>query len=210
LEWGAPTRVLAEQANQAAIVVVGTDAAGWADRLFGGRVAEYLVKRSPAPVAIVPESTLPSPSSGGVFVALETGPLATEVLRFAFGEASHRGTDLHVIHTVPVGSDHDVVSDERQRIAIQLSGWSEKYQDVKVARTLVFDRPDQGCLRATEEAGLLVLGRSAGPKFTMPWSHPILTQIARHAHCPCVVVPLGRDSDQAPHEFGGARHTAPF
>jgi nucleotide-binding universal stress UspA family protein len=207
LAAGAPTGVLLDEADYAALIVVGTDSAGWADRLFGGHVAEHLAKRSPAPVAIVPERSWPTPLTGGVYVALDTGELATKVLKFAFKEASHRGNELHVIHALPTGTDIDEVTEERARIAIQLSGWSEKYPDVNVTRRIVFDESDEGCLRATEEAELLILGRSVGPRIPVPWSHPVLTKIARRAHCPCVVVPSTRHDDaETPHEFGGGTH----
>jgi hypothetical protein len=163
-------------------------------------------------VAIVPERSWPTPLTGGVYVALDTGGLATKALKFAFEEASHRGNELTVIHALPSGTNPAEVDAERDRMSIQLAGWAEKYPDVHVSRLIVFDEADQGVLRATEEAELVVLGRSVGPKVPVPWSHPVLTQIARHAHCPCVVVPSTRhDDDETPHEFGGSRRfSAPF
>lgn len=189
LTFAAPSSTLQDEAESAEMVVVGSDAASWTDRFFGGHVTAHLAKHAPAPVAIVPERSWTTPLTGGVFIALDGRTLATGPLTFAFDEASRRGNDLHVIHAIPTATPADELTRAREDIAEVLAGWADKYPDVQVTRRIAFDEADEACLRASEEAELLVLGRAPKPVFELPWGHPVLTAVARRAHCPCVVVP---------------------
>ncbi len=188
LTAGSPRDVLKDAAETAALVVVGTDPVGRMDRLFSGKVTEYLAKHSPAPVAIIPESSWQS-SGGGVFVALDARSLATGPLRFAFGEASRRDNLLYVVHVVPEDTARNDAEAVRAEIAEVLAGWSSEYPDVRVTHRLLFEDADDGCLRASAEADLLVLGRFKVPAIPGRPAHPVLTQTARRAHCPTIVLP---------------------
>jgi hypothetical protein len=77
----------------------------------------------------------------------------------------------------------------RADVSEALAGWSELYPDVQVTRRLVFDETDEGCLDATKDAALFVLGRATHPGINGIFGHPVITQIARRTHCPSVVVP---------------------
>jgi nucleotide-binding universal stress UspA family protein len=191
LTSGEPGRALRDEAEKAALLVVGTDSPSRMERFFDGAVAAHVAKHSAAPVAIVPERTWPSDDTGaGVFVALDALTLARGPLRFAFVEASRRDRQLHVVHVVPVGTKVDETPAIRAQISEILAGWSEEFPDVTVTRRLAFDYAEEGCLRASEEADLLVVGRQDDEFLGLSLlRHPVLTQIARRAHCPCVVVP---------------------
>ena len=188
LSVGSPRDVLQDAASSAALVVVGTDPVGRMDRLFSGKVSEFLAKNSPAPVAIIPESTWQS-TGGGVFDALDAKTLARGPLRFAFDEASRRGDRLYAVHVVAPETARDDAEAIRAEIAEVMAGWSSEYPDVRVTHRLLFEDADDGCLRASAEADLLVLGRFNDPGSRGLSAHPVLTQIARRAHCPVVVVP---------------------
>jgi len=180
---------LFDEAERASLIVVGTDPAATLDRFFGGRVTEHLLKRADVPVAVVPEGHAPADPKGAVFVALDAKTSATGPLRFAFEEAQRRDLRLHIAHVAPADTAPPEVEALRAEISEILAGWSERYPDVMVTRLLVFDEPDEGIMRASVEADLLVLGRSSGTLIPRPFAHPVLAEIARHAHCPCVVVP---------------------
>jgi nucleotide-binding universal stress UspA family protein len=184
-----PYATLADEATEASLVVVGTDAESMLEGFFRGRVTERLLKHAVAPVAVVPDGSWPTSGGGGVFVAVDARTSAAGALQFAFDEAQRRDRQLHVVHVAPVGVPFEELEPMRAAVSEILAGWSEQYPDVTVTRRFLFDEADEGCLRASAEADLLVLGRSGHTEAFLPFAHPVLAQIARHAHCPCVVVP---------------------
>lgn len=189
LEPGAPGQGLLAEAGNACMVVVGTDAKEWTERLHGGHVAEHLAKHSPVPLAIVPERSLSQTRTGAIVVAIDAHTPARGPLGFAFREASRSTNELHVVHVAPPGVMYGETTALRAQIAEILAGWTEQYPDVEVTRELLFDEPGEGSLRAGRTAEVLVLGRHRKSKIRGPFGHPVLTQIARKAICPCVVVP---------------------
>jgi nucleotide-binding universal stress UspA family protein len=167
------------------MLVVGVDAASWSGPLFGGSVTERLITHSDIPVAIVPERTWPDEISGPVFVAIDARTPAAGPLRFAFTEASRTARELHVAHVIPEMTTYEQAQPRRIDVSEVLAGWSEEFPDVTIKHRFFFDDADDGCVRASEEASLLVLGR----RKTKIFGHPILGEIAKSVHCPCVVVP---------------------
>lgn len=184
-----PGGELYDEAERGSLIVVGTDPAAAVDRFFSGHVTAHLLKHSDVPVAVVPEGRAPADPKGAVFLALDAKTSATGPLRFAFEEAQRRDRRLHVVHVTAVGAGPDEIEALLADISEILAGWSERYPDVLVTRWLIFDQPEDGLLRAGAEADVLVLGRSGGTIIPLPFAHPVLTEIARHTHCPCVVVP---------------------
>ena len=174
-----------ESDANALMIVVGTDPATWMERVFSGRVAERLVKHASVPVAVVPEGWYPAASDAGVFVAVDAQTPAEGPLRFAFTEAQRRDQHLHVVHVAPLGTRIKATELILAELSQLMSGWRARFPDVTVNHAVVFDDIGEGCLRASADADLLVLGRFDGK----PFEHPVLTQIARRVHCPCVVVP---------------------
>jgi len=183
---GLPFQTLREETESgASMLVVGTDAEILFSPLFGGSVTERLINHSAIPVAVVPERKWPDPISGPIFVAIDAKSPAQGPLRFAFTEASRTTKELHVAHVI---AEMDMVSHSvghKVDVSEVLAGWSEEYPDVTVKRRFFFDQAEDGCVRASEEAGLLVLGRHK----THIFGHPVLGEIAKRVHCPCVVVP---------------------
>jgi len=183
-----PHGELYDEAERASLIVVGTDPAVRIDRFFTGKVTERLIKHADVPVAVVPEGYVPADPNGDVFVALDAKGPATGPLRFAFEEAQRRNHQLHTAHVASVGAGPDEIEELRPEVSEILAGCSEEFPDVRVTHWLIFDDPEDGVLRAGAEADLLVLGRSHST-IPHPFEHPVLTAIARHTHCPCVVVP---------------------
>jgi nucleotide-binding universal stress UspA family protein len=182
---GLPFQTLRDESSKASMVVVGVDAAAWFGPLFGGSVTERLATHSPIPVAVVPERTWPDPISGPVFVAIDALTPAAGPLRFAFMEASRSGRELHVAHVIPEMDIFHHSQSHKLEVSEVLAGWSEEFPEVVVRRRYFFDEPGEGCIRASEEASLLVLGR----RKTQIFGHQVLDEIAKRVHCPCVVVP---------------------
>jgi nucleotide-binding universal stress UspA family protein len=184
-----PHGELYDEAERGSLIVVGTDPAARIDRVFSGHVTERLIKHADVPVAVVPEDRSPSDSKGTVFLAVDAKGPANGPLRFAFEEAQRRDRRLHVAHVAPAGAGPDDIEVLRAEVSEILAGWTGEYPEVIVARWLIFDEPDTGVLRASAEADVLVLGRSNSTSIPRPFAHRVLTEIARHTHCPTVIVP---------------------
>jgi nucleotide-binding universal stress UspA family protein len=182
---GRPFQTLRDETAGASMLVVGLDADSSFGPLFGGSVTQRLISHSGVPVAVVPERTWADEISGPVFVAIDTRTPAAGPLRFAFTEASRTSTELHVAHVIPEMETFDQSQPRRIDVSEVLAGWSEEFPDVTVKHRYFFDDADAGCVRASEEASLLVLGR----RKTQIFGHPVLSEIAKRVHCPCVVVP---------------------
>jgi nucleotide-binding universal stress UspA family protein len=182
--WSA-YEALREQAANASMVVVGVDGAAWFGPLFAGSVTERLITHSDVPVAVIPELASSDETSGPIIVAIDTRTPAAGPLRYAFTEADRTTHELQVAHAIPEGDLFHGSQSHKIDVSEVLAGWCEEFPDVKVRHRFFFDDPDGGCLRASEEASLLVLGR----RKTQIFGHPVLTEIAQRVHCPCVVVP---------------------
>lgn len=182
---GSPYTTLRDEAAHAAMLVVGVDAADWFAPLFGGSIAERLINHAAVPVAVVPERAWPQEISGPIFVAIDARTPAAGPLRFAFEHADRTTHELHVAHVIP---EKDMFFRSRSHkidVSEVLAGWSEEFPDVDVVHRFFFDEAGEGCVRVSEEASLLVLGRRKHAIF----GHPVLSEIAKRVHCPCVVVP---------------------
>jgi nucleotide-binding universal stress UspA family protein len=189
LTGAAPIEALEAEAETAHMLVVGSDDISWPDRLLGGAISEHLSGHAACPVIVVPERAYPTPLRGGVCIALDGDTSAAGPLRFAYEQADARGTSLRVLHATPPGtqqSDMDVI---RANVAEVLAGWSTAYPGVRVHLSFPLDDPEEACVRATEQAELIVVGRP--PARTLPFSlaRPLASRVIRRAHCPVAIVP---------------------
>jgi len=189
LDSGLPYYTLREESEVATMVVVGVDAVGRRHDLFGGTVTERLTTQSPVPLAVVPERSWPNDSSGTVFVAMDGRTPATGSIRFAFAEASRRNAELHALQVVPTDDVFGDTLPHRLGVSEALADWSEEFPDVNVIQRFLFDDADDGCVRATEEADLLILGRGPTTVMSQLLGHPVLSELISRTHCPYVVVP---------------------
>jgi nucleotide-binding universal stress UspA family protein len=182
---GRPFQTLRDEAAAASMLVLGTDATYGFGPIFDGGVTARLIGHSDIPVAVVPERSWPEEITGPVMVAVDTRTLAEGPLRFAFEAASRTDNELHVLHVIPETDMFYRSQSHKIQVSEVLAGWAEEFPDVIVKNRFFFDEADTGCVRASEEASLLVVGR----RKTQVLGHPVLSEIARRVHCPCVVVP---------------------
>jgi nucleotide-binding universal stress UspA family protein len=184
-----PVSALEAEASEAQLLVVGTDDIPWYDRLLGGAVAGYLATHAACPVIAVPENTYPSTTSGGVVVTLDGDTSASGSLNFAFEEAEVRGSRLYVLHAAPPGTMAADVEASRANISEVLAGWSAQHPNVRITTHFAIDEPDDACIRATQRAELVVVGRPRHRGIAFALARPVATQVLRHTHCPVAVVP---------------------
>lgn len=184
-----PIEALDVEAQEASIVVIGTDDISWPDRLLGGAIASRTALHAACPVIVVPERSYPTPLSGGVVVALDGDTPASGPLRFAFEQAGGRGNVLHVLHAIPEGTTRPDVEAVRANLGEILAGWSDTFPTVRVQLSFPIDEAEDACARATEQAELVVVGRPHRHALPYALARPLAAEVLRHAHCPVAVVP---------------------
>jgi len=180
---------LEEEARSAHVLVVGADDISWPDRLLGGSISAHLSGHADCPVIVVPERAYPTPLSGGVCIALDGDTSAAGPLRFAHQQADAGNTSLHVLHATPPGTQHSDMDVIRANVGEVLAGWSNAFPGVRVLLSFPMDDPEEACVRATEQAELVVVGRPHARSLPFSLARPLASRVIRRAHCPVAIVP---------------------
>jgi len=196
---GAPARVLARQAAESAMLVVGSRGEGGLAALVLGSVSREVAFAAVCPVVVVREESMAAHRQVVVSVHDLDQPNA---LGFAFDEARRRKARLHVVYAwqlfLPVmrlagterpGADVHGVEPEAARWLAELIGpWRQKYPDVEVAEDSLHAPPGRILVGASARADLLVLGRSSPPDFGNAGSSAVAHAVLHHAHCPVAII----------------------
>lgn len=184
-----PLQALEDVAEDARVIVLGTDDIPWYERLLRTQVSGHLALHAPCPVVVVPELAYPGRFDGDIVLTLDGDTLADGPIRFAFEEASVHDRTLHVLHAAPPGTLSSDSEEIRANIAEVLAGWHERYPDVVVLPAFAAGDARAMIMRATERAGLVVVGRPHGHSMPFAVARPLAAQVLRGAHCPVAVVP---------------------
>jgi nucleotide-binding universal stress UspA family protein len=200
---GAPAGVLVGESERASVVVVGNRGHGGFTSLLAGSVATQLATHAHSPVIVVRPGTDPAAATTHPVVVGVDGLDRTEpALEFAFEEAASRGVELAAVHVwaepprpgpdafKPVAYDPDEARDEATRVLAEaLAGLQEKYLEVRVSRELISSMdPASQLLRASESAGLVVVGSHGRGELSGLLLGSIGQKLVHHASCPVAVV----------------------
>lgn len=200
---GSPAGVLVGESKRASVVVVGNRGHGGFASLLAGSVATQLATHAHSPVIVVRPGTDPAAATTHPVVVGVDGFERTEAaVEFGFEEASSRGVSLTAVHVwaepprsgddpfKPVAFEYDEARKEAARLLAEaLAGFQEKYPDVPVFRELICDLdPAHHLLRATEEAGLVVVGSRGRGEFSAFVLGSLGQKLVHHAKCPVTVV----------------------
>ncbi|TDC28793.1 universal stress protein [Micromonospora sp. 15K316] len=202
---GSATRVLLDEARDAALVVLGHRGLGGFAELLVGSVAVQVSARAQCPVLVVRGEPR---ADGPVVVGVDGSELSTEAVGFAFEEASRRGTSLVAVHAwlnpvafLPgevsaVTVDPSTFAEEEARVlAESVAGHGERYPDVSVRHELVHGSPAQALVEQSRGAQLVVVGAhgrgALGGLLLGSVSHSVL----HHAHSPLAIVRHLRTAD---------------
>ncbi|WP_068923140.1 universal stress protein [Planobispora rosea] len=199
---GDPRLGLIEAAREAELLVVGSHGLGGFLGMLVGSVALGVCGHTACPVAVVravpSEQDQPVPD-GPVVVGIDGSSGGADALAFAFAEASARGAELRAVHAwsgpVIEGAPHLLESAERREggeqrlLAEALTGWSERYPDVKVTAQAVNGHPVDVLKEVSAGAGLLVVGSRGRGDLTGLLLGSVSHSLLHHAVCPLVVVP---------------------
>ncbi|WP_316751890.1 universal stress protein [Streptomyces herbicida] len=205
-----PGPALIAEAEDAELLVIGSQGLGGVGRLMSGSVAMATMAHAERPVVLVragetpPDEHVPEGSGKAstrtpyrdVVVAVD-GP-GDELLDFAFRAAELRRAPLEAVHAwhVPLGrvvpgdGERDHIREEAAReLTALLEPWRAKYPSVRVRETLHEGRAAHVLARAAEGAGLLVVGRRRRRVAVGSHTGPVAHALVHHVHRPVALVP---------------------
>ncbi|POX52564.1 stress-inducible protein [Streptomyces sp. Ru71] len=208
---GPPVSALLGEAENADLLVIGSQGSSGLSGFVSGAVAMATAARMERPIVLVrADETAESehlPDSDGrpsvrtplrdVTVAVDVDGTYEEVLDFAFRAAELRGAPLRAVHAwhVPYAEGGPAAAHRaRTRAAAEqelerlLEPWRRKHPAVAVRENLHEGRPAHVLVRATGGAGLVVAGirrrRTEGRPHTGPVPHALI----HHVRCPVALV----------------------
>lgn len=215
---GEPLMVLEIASRTASLVVVGSRGLGAFGSLLLGSTSAHLAAHGRCPVLVV--RGRPNPA-GPVLLAVDNSPASEEAVRFAFTEASLRGTDLAALHVCRTASsdvydgpadppfvtyDETHLREHAEHILdASLAGRQERYPSVTVVRRPVVGRVRHTLIDASADAQLLVVGARGRGGFTGLLLGSVSQAVLHHAQCPVAVV-RHRGDDPAAVEGGERDH----
>lgn len=187
---------LVELSSRADTIVLGRSGHGPMMGAVLGSVALQVVTHAQCPVVVVHKANGDTSDTRGVVVGIDGSAVSELALGYAFEQASSRGVQLDVVHawwtTVPRGLTQDIRTDqfthERLTLSETLVGWSEKYPDVEVRRSLPMGPTVLTLTEAAKHAELLVVGSRGKGGFTSLLLGSVSQGVLQHAACTVAVV----------------------
>lgn len=171
LEEGSETEMLLRESEHADSIVLGSRGVGGFADLVIGSTTLHVVSHARCPVIAVPFPTGDEESREGVVVGVDGSEVSEAAIQFAFEVAAVTGEPLRAVHVwhdptrtgvgllMPSILDQaDVLREERLALAKSMSGWRQKFPEVKVEELVVPGHPISVLAAAAEEARLLVVG----------------------------------------------------
>jgi nucleotide-binding universal stress UspA family protein len=181
---GEPGEVLAAQAGEDTLVVVGGENGRTDEYWYSARMGARVSGMAEGPVAVIPVGD--DRARSGVMVAVDESAGAAAVCRFAAQLATERGEALHAVH---VGvRTHDVATDQEILDRI-IAPVIEEFPDLDVESHLESGGTVGALLRRAKERSVVVVGSrrvsAVRRLFLGSVSHALVT----NAWCPTIVVP---------------------
>ncbi|MGI5951988.1 MAG: universal stress protein [Brooklawnia sp.] len=198
---GYPAYVLAQWAKLADLVVLGArgEGAPLSVRLLGG-VSDEVTAHARGPVAIIGDQAHEHPG-GPVVLGVDDSVEAQAAANLAFDAAETRGVPLHAIHAYDYGPQDSfwwpsgVLASETfkeqlaERVSELLAEPRAAHPSVQVEIEITGSRPGNALVRASRQAGLVVVGSRGRGGFAGLLLGSTSKQVLREAECPVIVVP---------------------
>ncbi|MGW4967565.1 universal stress protein [Nonomuraea sp. NPDC004186] len=188
---GDPRLGLIKASKGAELLVVGSHGTGGFWQQLAGSVALGTPGQATCPVVVA--RSLPEHPRNEVVVGVDGSSRSETAMEFAYAEASLRGAELYAVHAWNPVSGRQATglvgeSDaHRQLLEAAIADFRDRGPTVKLVPRLVRGHPVDVLLRASAEAGLLVVGsRGHGPvsAFFGSVSHALV----QYAKGPLVVI----------------------
>ncbi|MFR9798189.1 universal stress protein [Streptomyces sp. MS06] len=195
LAEGHPAWVLREQAQGAAMVVLGSWHLSRLQELFtSAAIALPLIAHAPCPVVAVPESEHTAQDPPYFVVGVDGSPQSAAAVDFAFEEAALRGAvlrALYVWHPPRRGApDEDAAVQECRRLLSEtVAGRTAAHPDVALHHEVVTGHPVEVLATASEHALGLVVGTHGRGGFAGMLLGSVSQGVLHHARCPVITLP---------------------
>jgi nucleotide-binding universal stress UspA family protein len=197
---GSARPALLEASKSARMVVVGSRGLGQITAALAGSVAVALAAHAHSPVVIIRGHSGQTSGTGDIVVGVDGTENSLPALRVAFEEASLRATGLDAVHTwspftlsrafddqLDLPWD-EVEAAEQAALAESLAGWSERYPETSVTRTVVRGRSAAELRDRAAGAELLVVGSHGRGGFAGMLIGSTSTVLLHTADCPLMIV----------------------
>jgi nucleotide-binding universal stress UspA family protein len=188
-EHGTPSERLVDACTPDDLLVVGSRGHGMLVGTLMGSASRACLHSAPCPVVVVREAAAPE---GPVVVGIDSSEHSRRALAFASEEAKQRDVTLRVVHGVawtPMGNEFITPSPD------ELAQWGEHLVATELERAgvtaeTVVDpgHPSDALVRASEHAGLLVVGSRGRNPLASLLLGSTSAHCAAHAACPVAVV----------------------
>lgn len=196
-----PAAALLRAAEHAAVIVVGVHGDSGVIGIVAGSTTVQVATHATCPVLICRGQ----PTTGGeIVLGVDGSPKSASAVAFAFEEAALSGTSLHAVHAWrhPIAPgpgdslpllymDSDVEAEEGRLLAEATSGWSDKYPDVTVRRSLVRGRAVHVLADASAGASMLVVGARGHGGFEELLLGSVGLTLMHKTTCPIAIVRPG-------------------
>ncbi|EXG82102.1 universal stress protein [Cryptosporangium arvum] len=187
LPVGAPVGVLRAAAENAELVVVGSDGLGRVAGLIVGSVSTDLVARSRCPLVVVTGHAGERIGEPRVVAGIDGSDHheVKAVLDFTFREAAWRTASVTVVHATR-GRRADSEGDTA--VPTAMAAWSDRYPDVAVRYVDDSRSPATALAAQADDADLLVLGTRGRGGLAGLVRGSVGQVLLQHARCPVAVV----------------------
>lgn len=215
LEDGKPVEVLAEAADGAEVLVLGSRGLSAVTGFFVGSVSQSVIARAERPVVLVRVGQDESPyrqapdGSGPlegdyrpVLLGLDLSRPCEELIAYAFDAAAARGATLRVVHgwslppvygypaMVPAPTPQgELEASVAKALRDTLRPWRAKFPGVEVEEECVVGRAADHLAQASADACLTVVGRRIRRAAAGVHVGPVTHAVLHHSVAPVAVVP---------------------
>ncbi|MBW5480602.1 universal stress protein [Streptomyces bambusae] len=208
---GDPVEVLCEAAAESELLVIGSRGLGTVAGYVLGSVSLAVAAHAPRPVVFVrgPKEDPGSPGGpaapqppGTVVVGVDLTSGSDAVLAFALAHADRHGAAVRAVHSwspppfhgaesTPAGHDltAEVAAAKEAALAEVLEPWRRKFPAVPVTAQCSLGRPAHELVDAAQDAGLVVVGRSARRSPLGAHLGAVAHAVLHHCLAPVAVVP---------------------
>lgn len=184
------------------LVVVGTHQGLAGTPRVLGSVTHRLLRSSPCPVAVVPESTATPPTDGPVVAGVGDGPATRASIDWAAWLAAREARAVHLVRGVNIrpifGVDHAMEVMASYIDTGLLRDWAEAEVDLvadelgskglDTTTTVAIGRAGKILVDAGGDARVIVVGKHLDGPITGYFTGVTLHHVLTHAPCPVVVV----------------------
>lgn len=194
LSSGDPVEVLADLAQRAELLVVGSTGLGSAETVMvGSTSAELLSRPEGAPVIIVRGEQPETPSH--VVVGVDGSPTSARAIDFAFDFAARRACELVAVHAwsdTPLGLGHFDRSrmdrEATELLSASLADQVRRHPDIPLRQITSAEQPARAVVDAAKGADLVVVGSRGRGAIRRKLLGSVSHAVVHCAPCPVGVV----------------------